>query len=50
MSILVALGMVAVVAVGAWLDSRSLKAREDTRHWGELSEGERLARALRRVK
>ena len=50
MSILVALGMVAVVAVGAWLDARNLKTREDTRPWGQLSEGERLARTLRRVK
>lgn len=50
MSILVAVGMAAAVALGAWLDSRNARAREDFRHWGELSEGERLARALRRVK
>lgn len=50
MSILVALGMVAVVAVGAWIDLRNNKARQDTRHWGQLTEGERLVRTLRRVK
>lgn len=50
MSILVALGMVAVVVFGAWLESRSSKTRQDARHWGELSEGERLVRTLRRVK
>lgn len=50
MSIIVAIAIVAAVAFAAWVDTRNAKMREDLRHWGQLTEGERLVRSLRRVK
>lgn len=49
-SSVVALALFLVALLAAWLDSRAFRQREDFRHWGELSEAERLARVLRRVK
>jgi archaellum component FlaF (FlaF/FlaG flagellin family) len=49
-SALVSLGIVAVVAIGAWLDVKNAREHRAGRLWSEMSEAERLARVLRRVK
>lgn len=49
-SSIVALALFFVALLAAWLNSRAFRQRQDLRLWDELSEGERLARCLRRVK